>query len=270
MKLPASLHYVAFQSLHEAPLETPLTIAARMRIPARSGDERLPAILILHGSAGPSVREGGYADRLNDAGFITLEPDQWAARGLKGGAAGRPKTMVETLPDVYGARAFLANHPAVDAARIGVMGFSFGGIASMLAATHAQNDRFLPGGHFRALMPFYPAAWAFNHVPGFEFGDLVDAPLMLVTGALDQYDNDAEVSAKLVAGLAEADRAKITLKVIEGAHHCFDMPGVDVTVTDPFANQGRGGNVTMRHNAKAMALAHGLAVEFFAGAMKST
>lgn len=261
MKLPASLHYVAFPSLHE----TPLTIAARLRIPAGAG--KRPAVLILHGSAGPSAREGGYADALNAAGFATLEPDQWAARGLKGGAEGRPKTMVETVPDVYGARAFLVAHPAVDGTRIGVMGFSFGGVASMLAATKKHNDAFLPGGHFKALMPFYPAAWTYNRVPGFEFGDLVDAPLMLVTGALDQYDNDPDVTRKLAAGLSESDRAKITLKVMEGAHHCFDMPGVDVTVTDPYANQGKGGSVVMRCNPAAMAEAHELAVEFFSSAM---
>ncbi|MES1989638.1 MAG: dienelactone hydrolase family protein [Pseudomonadota bacterium] len=257
MKLPASLHYVAFPSLHEKPL----TIAGRLRVPFGAG--RKPAVLILHGSAGPSAREGGYADVLNAAGFVTLELDQWAARGLKGGAEGRPKTMAETVPDVYGARAFLAAHPAVDVSRIGVMGFSFGGVASMLSATHRHNDPFLPDGHFKAYMPFYPAAWTYNKIPGFEFGDLVDAPVLIVTGALDQYDNDRHVTEKLVAELSAKDAAKISLKVMEDAHHCFDMPGVDVVVVDPFANQGKGGEVIMRCNEKAMADAHGLAVKFF-------
>src|SRR5580704_11898547 len=133
-----SLHYVSFPSLHD----TPLAIGARLRLP-RAASHKHPAILILHGSAGPSLREGGYADVLNEAGFVTLEPDQWAARGLRGGADGRPKTVIETLPDVYGARAFLAAHPAVDAKRIGVIGFSFGGVAAMLAATRAQNEKYL-------------------------------------------------------------------------------------------------------------------------------
>src|SRR5215472_11722616 len=116
MSETASLHYIAFPTLHE----TPLTIAARLRLPA--GTDKRPAVIILHGSAGPSGREGGYAKVLNEAGFATLEPDQWAARGLKGGAEGRPRTVAETLPDVYGARRFLAAHPRIDATRIGVMG----------------------------------------------------------------------------------------------------------------------------------------------------
>ena len=44
---------------------------------------------------------------------------------------------------------------------------------------------------------------------------------------------------------------------------------VDVTVTDPFGNQGKGGSVTMRYNPAATAEAHRLAVDFFSGAMKS-
>lgn len=258
-----NLHYVTFRSLHE----TPLVIAARLRVPADSKDKH-PAVILLHGSAGPSMREGGYADVLNAAGFVTLEPDQWSARGLAGGAAGRPRTVIETLPDVYGARAMLSTHPSVDASRIGVGGFSFGGVASMLAATHKHNDRFLDGDHFRAFMPVYPATWTYNRVPDFEFGDLVDAPILLITAASDQYDNDPEISAKLVATLKAADRAKIRLEVMADSHHGFDMPGVDMEVTDPFGNQGRGGKVVMRYNPVATRKSHALAVEFFSAALK--
>ncbi len=257
MQMAASLQYVAFKSLHDAPL----SVAARLSVP--TGEGKKPAVIILHGSAGPSAREIGYADRLNAAGIATLVPDLWSARGIGGGSEGRPKTVVETLPDVYGARAFLAAHPEIDGARIGVMGFSFGGVASMLAATHAQNDRFLQGDHFKALMPVYPVASAYNKAPGFEFGNLVEAPVMLVTGALDQYDDDPEAAPKLVASLRPSDAAKITVRVIEGAHHCFDMPGADVVVSDPVSHQGKGGEVTMKWNEAAMVTAHEIAVAFF-------
>ncbi|HTP76227.1 MAG TPA: prolyl oligopeptidase family serine peptidase [Rhizomicrobium sp.] len=258
-----SLHYVTIRSLHE----TPLSIAARLRVP-QDGKDKHPAVVLLHGSAGPSLREGGYADVLNEAGFVTLEPDQWSARGLAGGASGRPRTVIETLPDLFGARAFLERHPAVDSARIGVGGFSFGGVATMLAATHRHNDRFLDGDHFRAFMPVYPATWTYNRVPDFEFGDLVDAPMLLITGASDQYDNDPEISAKLVAGLEKTDREKIRIQVMPDSHHGFDMPGVDMEVSDPFGNQGRGGTVVMRYNSETTQRAHRMAVEFFSAALK--
>jgi dienelactone hydrolase len=231
-----SLHYVSFPSLHDAPL----AIGARLRLP-QAATRKHPAILILHGSAGPSLRESGYADVLNEAGFVTLEPDQWAARG------------------------FLAAHPSVDAKRIGVMGFSFGGVATMLAATRAQTEKYL--GEFAALMPVYPVCWTYNHVPGFEFRDLVDAPIQLVTGALDQYDNDPDAGPKLVASLPAADRARIRATVMAQAHHGFDMPGADLEVQDPFGNRGKGGPLTMRYNADATQQSHRLAVEFFTRAL---
>ena len=258
-----TLHYVTIRSLHAEPL----SIAARLRVP-QGGTDKYPAVILLHGSAGPSLREGGYADVLNAAGFVTLEPDQWSARGLAGGASGRPRTVIETLPDLFGARDFLTRHPAVDPARIGVAGFSFGGVATMLAATHKHNDKFLGGDHFRAFMPVYPATWTYNRVPDFEFGDLVDAPMLLITGASDQYDNDPEISAKLVAGLKPDDRAKIRIQVMPDSHHGFDMPGVDMEVNDPFGNQGRGGKVVMRYSPDTTRQSHRLAVEFFSSALK--
>jgi dienelactone hydrolase len=262
MKGFPSRHYVTFRSLHEAPL----TVAARLMVPA--ADAPAPAVILLHGSAGPSSREAGYAKALHAAGFATLEPDQWSCRGLAGGSQGRPATVAETLPDLYGARAFLASRPGIDPARIGVAGFSFGGVATMLAATRAANDRFLPGGRFAALMAVYPACWTYNVVPGHEFSELADAPLLLATGALDQYDDDPDAGPKLAAGLAAADRAKIRTHVFAGAHHCFDMPGVDEVVQDPMSHRGRGGSVVMRHNPQAAAEAHALCVAFFSRSMR--
>jgi dienelactone hydrolase len=256
-----SLHYVALASLHEPPL----SIAGRLRIPEIDGQR--PAVILLHGSAGPSEREGGYAEPLNAAGFVTLELDQWSPRGLTGGADGRPRTVAETLPDLYGARAWLAAHPRVDRTRIGVMGFSFGAVAAMLAATRARNDPFLGPDHFAALMAVYPICHLYNRVAGFEFGDLVDAPVLIVTGALDGYDNDAKAGEALVAALSDADRAKVRTEVMANAHHGFDMPGDARQVQDPAGNRGEGGLVTMAYNPDAAARSHALAVAFFSGAM---
>ncbi|HLK26919.1 MAG TPA: dienelactone hydrolase family protein [Caulobacteraceae bacterium] len=256
-----SLHYIAFASLHEPPLMIP----ARLRIPERDG--RRPAVLILHGSAGPSEREGGYSHPLNEAGFVTLEPDQWSPRGLAGGAEGRPRTVHETLPDVYGSHAFLAAHPRVDPNRIGIMGFSFGGVATMLAATKAVNAGYLGDKSFAAYMPVYPVCHLYNRAPGFEFGDLVSAPLLLVTGSEDGYDNDPDAGPALARSLKPLDRMKVRTAVVHGAHHGFDMPEIDVEVQDPAGNRGQGGRVRMAYDAEAAERVHGLAVQFF-GEMK--
>jgi dienelactone hydrolase len=255
-----SLYYVTFPTLHTPPL----TMAARFSLPG-DGAAKHPAVIILHGSAGPSGREGGYAKVLNELGIATLEPDQWAPRGLAGGASGRPRTVQETLPDLFGARKFLANHPAIDAKRIGVMGFSFGAVASMLAATRAGLGTEAP---FAANMPCYPICYLYNNVKGFEFGDLADVPVFILTAALDQYDNDAEAGAKLVATLAEKDRMHVRTRAMADSHHGFDMPGANMLAQDPASNRGQGGTAIMRYNPMATAEAHKLAVEFFSGALK--
>jgi dienelactone hydrolase len=137
----------------------------------------------------------------------------------------------------------------------------------MLAATRAQNDRFLPAGQFAALMPVYPICHLYNRAPGFEFGGLVDAPVLIVTGALDAYDNDPKAGPNLVASLNSTDAARVRCEVMADAHHAFDMPGPERRVEDPGGNRGAGGLVTMAHNPKAMRRSHELAVAFFLGAM---
>jgi dienelactone hydrolase len=251
-----SRSFVAFPSLHPQPL----TIAARLMAPATDKD-RLPAVILLHGSAGPSLREAGYAEALHAAGIVTLEPDQWAPRGLAGGSDGRPKSFAETLPDIAGARAYLASRPDVDPDRIGLAGFSFGGVATMLLAARAQAERV--GVTFAAYMAVYPAVWTYNKVPGQDFRDLVDAPLLLLTGELDEYDDDPIAGERLAGTLSPQDRAHLRTHVFPGAHHCFDVPGVDVVRADPFSHRGHGGTVVMRHDPQAMAEAHRLAAAFF-------
>ncbi len=252
-----TLHYISFASLHAEPL----TISARLQIPETPGPH--PAVILLHGSAGPSGREGGYASALNAAGFATLEPDQWAPRALGGGASGRPKTVHETLPDVYGALAYLAARPEVDARRIGLMGFSFGGVATMLAATRAIDQSFSGEARFAAYLPMYPICHLYNRVRGFEFEDLVHAPIVIGTASLDEYDNDPVAGPTLARSLPAMDASKVRTAVFHGVHHGFDMPGETRRMDDPASHRGKGGLVTFAYDAEAAGRAHALAVQVF-------
>ncbi|MFI4934094.1 MAG: dienelactone hydrolase family protein [Caulobacterales bacterium] len=253
----STLHYVGFPSLHAAPL----TISGRLCSPEGVGPH--PAVIILHGSSGPTEREGGYAGTLNDAGFVTLEPDQWSARSRSSGERWRPDSVHETLPDLFGARGFLAARADVDASRIGVLGFQFGGAAAMLAATRAVDQSFASDGSFAAFLAFYPVCHLYNRVAGFEFADLVPSPILIATAALDEYDDDPGAGSALVKSLPALDRAKIRTAVFYGAHHAFDMLGPRRQVEHPAAHRGDGGLVTVAFDPEAAGRAHGLAVQFF-------
>ncbi len=113
--------YVAFRT----DADPALTVAGRLMTPMDGGS--VPAVLICHGSDGVDGRGEFHGQALNAAGIATLEIEMWAARGSGRGAASRPRSVPETLPDAFAAVRFLAEQPEIDAARIGILGFSWGG-----------------------------------------------------------------------------------------------------------------------------------------------
>ena len=55
-------------------------VSGELRIPAAK-QERVPAVIILHGSAGIDGRGAFYAAALNEAGIATVEADLFQGRG---------------------------------------------------------------------------------------------------------------------------------------------------------------------------------------------
>ena len=82
-------------------------------------------------------------------------PDSFTTRGIDNTCSGEPAPRVE---DAYGALAYLAGQPFVDAGRIALLGFSAGGIATLSVV--AERDFALFEGEaehrFRAAIAFYP------------------------------------------------------------------------------------------------------------------
>lgn len=237
-------------------------VAGRLTLP-QAAPRPLPAVVIVHGSAGVDSRSIDHAEALQHAGIATLEIDMWSARWPEGGPLRRPRGVPETLPDAFGALKFLASHQAIDKTRIGVMGFSWGGVVSMLTATRAYTDRYAAAGlRFAAHAPFYPVCWVYNKVPGYEFRDLTGAAVLLQAAELDDYDRP-DTCQQLVAGLAPADRRHVEVRLLPDATHGFDRRESDTTVVDPFAHLGKGGEVRFAFNSAATARARETVVKFF-------
>lgn len=257
-------NYLAFETLHDAPL----LVAGRLLTPPAPPGARLPAVVIVHGSSGVDSRGRAYAAALGEAGIASFELDLWSARGLKGNLD-RPASVAETLPDAFGALRALARRDAIDPARIGLMGFSWGGVVSMLAATrpHAERWRGETAG-FAAFAPLYPVCWMYNRRPGYEFRDLTGAPILLQCGADDAYDRP-ETPAELVAGLPEAAGRSIELVVYPGATHAWDRSEGAVVVEDPLAHLGAGGKVPFTPNPEVTRRSIAATVSFFARTLKA-
>jgi dienelactone hydrolase len=255
-----TISYINFQSLDPA---TPLTVSGQLRIPISETGEQIPAVVIVHGSAGVDSRGKLYAEALNDTGIATLEIDMWSARDLQGELS-RPSGVPETLPDAYGALKFLSEQPRIDPERIGIMGFSWGGVVTMLTATSPYTDQYTSGElKFAAHVANYPVCWIYNFVPEYEFQSFTGSPVLIQIGELDDYDESADVCKDLVLSLPQSAQDFMTVEVYQNATHAWDRLQPAITVTDPVSHLGAGGQVHIVPNPNKAFKSRDTVVEFF-------
>lgn len=240
--------------------------AGELRVPATKAGEKRAAVLVVHGSGGVDSRGARYVQALNDVGIATLEIDLWAARNVREPLQ-RPKAVAETLPDAWAALAYLADQPDIDVARVGIMGFSWGGVVSMLTAGKAYQPAASPL-RFAAHAPNYPVCWVYGRVPGYTFKDLTGAPVLIQSGDADLYDAP-DTCAKLVAGMAPADKAVVRHIAYPDATHGWERLEPDAEGNDPYAFLGKGGVVPLRANPTAAKASVAATVTFFRGALTS-
>ena len=248
------MSFVEFQSLDlEQEPPGPLTVKGKLKLPVRYQwrkrcflpKKKLPAVVILHGSSGVDFRGDFYARALNTAGIATFEVDMWEARGING-VADRPPIPLFTYPDAFGALRFLSEHPNIDPDRIGIMGFSWGGVVTMASATKLYASQFGGELRFSAHVAHYPICFGYNTpIPGSEFFDLTGAPLLIQIGEEDDYDNGSAPCFALKDSLDPAEQSVVEVTSYEGAFHGWDRLEVPITVDDPFSNLGVGGEVEL-------------------------
>jgi carboxymethylenebutenolidase len=116
---------------------------ANVYTPADAG--RRPAVLVLHTLAGPGPNVEALARDLAATGYVTMTPDVFSLHDF--GPDGRVDHPL-ILKDAEGALNFLAGQPGVDPARLGVVGFSFGGRLAVILASLAPD-------RFRAVVVYY-------------------------------------------------------------------------------------------------------------------
>lgn len=228
-----TISYIQYESFDFFTPDQKLNVGGQLRIPANDG-EAIPAVVILHGSSGVDSRGSLYARALNDAGVATLEIDMWGARDIAG-AGQRPPLPTFTLPDAFGALAYLAGTPGIDAQRIGVLGFSWGGVMSLLSAEQTYSSLLGNGLQFAAHVAHYPVCWGYNNVPSIIFNNLTGAPVLIQVGSLDDYDEGGAPCENLAASFPE-----VSVKVYPNAHHAWDRLQPPLIVQDPFSHLGEG------------------------------
>jgi dienelactone hydrolase len=196
----------------------PVMLGGELRIP-RPGADRLPAVLLLHGSGGIGTNLIDWEQELNALGVATFAIDAFSARGIV--QTSTDQALLGRLAmtyDAYRALEVLEKHPRIDPKRIAVMGFSRGGQAALYAAVKRFQKMHGPasGLDFAAYIPFYASCGT-----RFVDDDIVSAsPIRLLHGAADNYVPVAPCRG-YVARL-KAKGADVALTEYPGAYHVFD------------------------------------------------
>jgi uncharacterized protein len=225
---------------------------------------KVPVVLVLHGSGGVDGRGAPYAKALQDAGIATLEITMFQA-------GGRPQAGHQaTMPHEAAAFKWLAAQPGIDAKRLGVMGYSWGGMDSVLLSSDLVRERLgkeIP--RPIALAALYPvcsnlAAYLANRENAFYNAQtrMSTTPVFIQVGTHDDYESDERACDALVETWPASARQYVTVRYLEGVTHGFDLQKPR-EFPDPLSHGGRGGIVRVVPNPEAAAVARQAIVSFF-------
>lgn len=197
----------------------PTTVAGVLRLPTL-GDERLPAVVLVHGSGGALGNVDYWSQQLNGIGIATFVIDYFSGRGIQETRDDQAQLgNVAPILDVYAALSLLSANPHIDPNRIAIMGFSRGARVAMYASlTRFQKMYAPPGPGFAAYVAFYMQCY--TRYIGDEA--VADRPIRFFHGTADDWSPVAACRA-YVDRLRKAGR-DVQLTEYPNAYHMFDNP----------------------------------------------
>ncbi len=206
----------------------PARISATLHIPNdRPGP--VPCMVILTSSAGVQRhREHYYADLLNAAGAAALIVDSFRSRGVRRTVADQSLVSAAQMEgDAFAALALLRGDRRIDPARIGIMGVSKGGVATLNAALAVRQRWRRDFPHlFDIHVALCPGATA-QHRDATTHG----RPMFLMLAAKDDY-TPAELAIEYAERMRAAGNQQIRVKVYGSAHHGWESLGPVFDIKD--------------------------------------
>jgi dienelactone hydrolase len=174
---------------------------------------------MLHGSAGLIQDRAKYGPQLAAMGVAVLLVETYdSRRDLATSFIERVLNITETMfvADAYAALHYLATRPEIDARRVALAGFSYGGMATEYALYAQMADALSPDGlRFAGHVAFYAPC-----IARFADSRTTGAPLLMLYGADDELiraDRCAQVAADLRAG-----GSQVQIVSYPGAVHQWD------------------------------------------------
>ena len=235
----------------------PVTLAGELRLPLSPPGAKVPVVVFVHGIAGLSTIADEWARALNSWGIGVFIPDHLSGRGI---APMSPEDFMLSplarMVDVYYALPRLLKDPRIDPERIALMGYSFGGLVTLLSSQERFRTRYgLPTVQFAAYIPLY-ANCAYRYRDDVK---VAARPIRLFHGASDDWC-PVEQCRALVADLKKGG-ADATLTEYPGAFHAYDDPSIKVRLNLPKApslrkcllTEGEGGQMLNSQTGKPFA-----------------
>ena len=183
-------------------------------------DERRPAVLVLHDWSGVADNVRMRTQMLARRGYVAFAADLYGAgiRPTGDAAAAEARKYYNDLPllraRVAAGFSWLQQHPAVDPARLAVIGYCFGGTAALEFAR--------TGAPARGVASFHGGLIAHDPSDAAQ----IAASLLVLTGGDDPVVPDEAVVA-FEQELRGAPHVDWQVNTYSGAPHAFTIPGTD-------------------------------------------
>ena len=188
--------------------------------PGASAADPVPAVVLLHGAGGVvGARGPTYGRQLAAMGVAALVVDAFGARkDMADRFIDRLIKITEMMlvADAYAALDYLVERPEVDGSRVVLVGFSYGGMASIYSAYEQVAGRVANNGlRFAGHVAYYAPC-----IARFEDYRTTGAPILTLAGAEDATV-DQKRCAEIAGDLRMGGSAVDTI-VYPGAYHQWD------------------------------------------------
>jgi dienelactone hydrolase len=208
--------------------ELSLLSRPQMAVYKPTGDGPFPAIVILPSCGGLRPEIVDWARRVVARGYVAFVVDPVTQRGPPVCVPNSPSNHYRGTKDAFQALAHLRHFPFVDQERVGLLGFSWGAMVSLLASSQTFAELFSPSQRFVAAVGFYPLCHV-EPMQGRPAVDFVrpdhDRSALILLG-----DRDLEAPADDCVSLlkAVADKGQpVEWHVYQGATHCWDCSSMN-------------------------------------------
>jgi dienelactone hydrolase len=212
-----------------------VTLDGKLYRPATTAPR--PAVIVVHGCGGQSPASRTWGEVLSKWGYVALVIDSFTGRGIKEvctRAGGRVDAR-ERAWDIDGAASWLKAQPFVRADRIGLMGQSHGGAATLFATLRDLSDKSPPPTPaFVAAIAFYPDCTLRGRTTQ-RFD--VQRPLMILIGEKDDW-TPADKCRELLPRLSGKP---VEMHTYPDAVHAFDATSAKVHFRPDVSNRNKPG-----------------------------